>query len=147
MISVSCGCRPSRQPVCFGDFQSHLAVIFQQPLAQVVDQQGQVQEMLVLQPAIDAPHRPRVVQQFFGELDRADAMLIDRVFVVLVELQQPAGAGEIGEEPLQDRHVVQVAEQRAQAAGVGQQGEEMAAGLGRQVRRQVRAPRGGSLPR
>ena len=110
-------------------------------------QQGQVQQMLVLQPAINPPHRPRVVQQFLGELDGADAMLIDRVLVVLVELQQPAGAGEIGEKALQDRHVVQVAEQRAQAAGVGQQGEEMPAGLGRQVRRQAAAPRGGSLPR
>ena len=130
-----------------GDLQPDLAVIFQQPLAQVVDEQGQVQKVLVLQPAIDPPHRPRVVQQVLGELHRADAMLIDRVLVVLVELQQPAGAGEIGKEPLQDGHVVQVAEQRAQAAGVGQQGEEMPAGLGRQMRRQVRLPRGGSLPR
>ena len=122
----------------FGDLQAHLAVIFQQALAQVVDQQGQVQKMLVLQPAINASHRPGVVEQFLGELDRADAMLIDRVLVILVELQQPAGTGEIGKKPLQDRHVVQVAEQRAQAAGVGQQGEEMPAGLRRQVRRQVR---------
>ena len=114
-----------------GDLQSHLAMVFQQPLAQVVDQQGQVQKVLVLQPAIDAPHRPRVVQQPLGELHRADAMLIDRVLVVLVELQQAAGPGEIGEEPLQDRRVVQVAEQRAQAAGVGQQREEMPAGLRR----------------
>ncbi len=46
----------------FGDFQSHLAVIFQQALAQVVEEQGQVQQVFVLQPAIDPPYRPRVVQ-------------------------------------------------------------------------------------
>ena len=121
-----------------GDFQSDLAVIFQQPLAQVVDQQGEVQEMLVLQPSINPPHRPRVVKQPLGELDGPDAMLIDRVLVILIELQQPAGTGEIGKEALQDRHVMQVAKERSQAAGMGQQGEKMAAGLGRQLGRQVR---------
>ena len=130
-----------------GDLQADLAVVFQQPLAQVVDQQGQVQEVLVLQPAIDAPHRPRVVQQPLGELDRADAMLIDRVLVILVELQQAAGTGEIGQKPLQDRHVVQVAEQRAQAAGMGQQGKEMPAGLRAAGVAASGPPRGGSLPR
>ena len=63
-------------------------------------------------------------------------MLVHRVLVILVELQQSAGAGEIGDEAFQDGGVVQVAEQRAQPAGMRQQREEPAAGLAATARRQ-----------
>ncbi len=93
--------------------------------------------MLVLQPAIDAAHRSRVVQQPLGKLDRADTVLINRVLMILVELQQSAGAGEIREKAFQQGHVVQLAKERAQAARMRQQRKEIPACFGWKMRRHV----------
>ena len=79
-----------------GDPQPDLAVVLQVPLAQVVDQQCQVQQPLLRQRAIHAAQRPGVGPQLGRALDRADAMLVDRVLVILVELQQPARVANSG---------------------------------------------------
>ena len=108
-------------------------MVLQKALAQVVDQQGQVQHVLVGDAAVDAPQRPGVAGQLRGELHRPQTVLVHRVLVILVELQQAAGAGELGDEALQDGGVVQVAEQRSKPAGMRQQREEAAAGLRRRL--------------
>ena len=75
-------------------------------------------------------------------------MLVDRVLVILVELQQAAGVAELGNEPLQKAGVVQLAQQRPEPGRMAQQRKEMAAGLRRrQGLRAAAAPRGGSPPR
>ena len=147
--SASCGAEPSRAAACSAILSPTSRWSSEKPLAQVVDQQGQVQHVLVGDAAVDASHRARLAEQLGGELHRPEAVLVDRVLVVLVELEQSAGVGELGDEPLQDARLVQVAQQRARAGpGCAKQREEMAAGLGRrQLRRAAGPPRGGSPPR
>ena len=62
-------------------------------------------------------------------------MLVDRVLVVLVELQQAAGVAEGGNESLQHAGLVQVAQQLAQPRRDAQQ----ARGNGGRPRRQIAA--------
>ena len=125
-------------------------MVFQVAFAQVVDQQRQVQQVLLGQGAVDAPQRSRVRPKVRGELHRPQTMLVHRVLVVLIELQQAPGVMELGNESLQEVGVVQIAQQRAEPGRMAQQREEMAAGLRRrQGLRQLtgvppdRLPRGG----
>ena len=53
---------PPRRPL--GDPQADLAMVLQKALAQVVDQQRQVQHALVGDAAVDASQRPLVAGQF-----------------------------------------------------------------------------------
>ncbi len=114
-----------------GDLQPHLAMILQMALAQVVNQQRQVQQMLLGKRAIDPAHGAAVRRKLRGKLHRPQAMLIDRVLVILVELQQPPGMLELGDESFEKAGTVHVAQQRRKPRGMGQQRKEMAARLGR----------------
>ncbi len=133
--------KPQGRPL--GDLQADLAMVLQETLAQVVNQQGQMEHSLIGDAAVDAPQRPGVADQLGGELDRPKAMLVHRVLVILVELQESAGAGEFGNESLQDGGVVQIAKQRAEPARMRQQREEAAARLRRRLADEARAPGGG----
>ena len=127
-----------------GDLQPDLAMVLQKALAQVVDQQGQVQDVACRRcRGRRVPSGPWSPTNSRGELHRPQAMLVDRVLVILVELQQSAGAGELGNEAFQDGGVVQVAQQRAQPAGMRQQRQEAAARLRRRLAAQQRPPGGG----
>ena len=90
--------------------------------------------------AVDAPQRPRVRPKLRGELHRPQTMLVHRVLVVLIELQQAPGVMELGNESLQEAGVVQIAQQRPEPGRMAQQREEMAAGLRR--RQGLRQPAG-----
>ena len=100
----------------FGDSQPDLAVILDEALAQVVDQQRQVQGPLLLDALVDAAQQAGVGDELGGPLDRPNAMFVDRVFVIFVELQQAAGVGERGNDLFQHAQLVQPAQQLAQAA-------------------------------
>ena len=91
--SASASCGGDAQPLggVGGDPQPHLAVVFQVALAQVVDQERQVQQVLLRDRTVDPAQRPGSGPKVRGELDRPQAMLVDRVLVVLVELQQSRG--------------------------------------------------------
>ena len=119
-----------------GDLQPHFAMILQTPLAEVVDQQRQMQQMLLRNRPVDSAHRPGVRRKLRGELHRPQAVLVDRVLVILIELQQSPGVLELGNEPFEQAGAVQVAQQRRQAArGWAKQRKEMATRLGRRRRR------------
>ncbi len=74
-------------------------------------------------------------------------MLVHRVLVILVELQQSAGAVEIGDEAFQDAGAVQVVEDHAQPARMRQQRQEPAARLGRRFRGKLRRLPADEFPR
>ena len=59
-VSVSRGDKPQPLGRLLGDPQAHLAVVLGEALAQVVNQQRQVQQPLLLDAAIDAPQRPAI---------------------------------------------------------------------------------------
>ena len=74
-----------------------------------MDQQRQVQDVLAGDGAVDASQRPLVLGLLRGAFDRPQAMLVDRVLVVLVELQQAAGVDIGGDEALQQMGLVEIA--------------------------------------
>ncbi len=135
-----------------GDTQANVAVVFDEPLAQVVNQQGQVQRALLLDAPVDAAQHSRVGAEVGRPLDRQDAMLVDGVLVIFVELQQAAGVGEVGNDFFQHAQLVQTAQQFAEPAGLGDEREELAGDsrghLAVQSRhgRSHRIPRGGRNP-
>ncbi len=104
-----------------GDPQPDLAVVFRVALAEVVDQQGQVEDRPPPHPAIDPAQRPLVGQEPRRPLHRPQAMLIDGELVVLVELEQSPGVGQGGNKPLQEPDLVQAAQQLAQPLRVFQE--------------------------
>ena len=69
---------------------SHLAVILVEPLAQVVQQQGQVQQILASDRPVSRPHRSPIIDQRLGRFDRSERVFVDSEAVVLVELHQAA---------------------------------------------------------
>ena len=120
-----------RQPQPLGGFlgnpQADFAVVFDKTLAQVVNQQGQVQRSLLLDAAVDAAQQARIGDEIGGPLDRQDAMLVDRVLVILVELQQAAGMREGGNDFFQHAQLVQPPQQLAQPAGLRDQRQKLLA--------------------
>ena len=113
------------------DPQPHFPMIFQVSLAQIVEQQRQVQQVLLGQWAVDSAQRPPVGPKVRGELDSAQTMFVHRVLVVLVELQQPPGVTKLGNESLQEVGVVQIAQERPQPRGMTEQRKEVPASFRR----------------
>ncbi len=74
-------------------------------------------------------------------------MLVHRVLVVLVELQQPPGVTKLGNESLQQVGVVQIAQQRPEPGRMAEQREEVPASFRRrQGFRQIGRRFAGWLP-
>ena len=67
---------------------SHFTVIFFVTLAQVVQQQSEMQRLLVLDRTVYLAQHAVFPHQLIRVSYRAERMLVDRVFVIVVELQQ-----------------------------------------------------------
>ena len=65
-----------------------LAMIFFESLSQIVQQQREVQRRLILQAPINVSQAILALRKSGRFLDRPNAMLVDRVLVILIELQQ-----------------------------------------------------------
>ena len=136
-----------RQSQPFGrgdrDERSDFAVVVVVALAQIVDQQGEVQQPLVPQIAISSAHRPRVVEELGGAFHRAQAMFVDRVLVVIVELHKVARMLQSGDELLEHAQFMQLAQQMGQPAGLTQAARGTAGWPARRFRRADAATRHG----
>lgn len=115
-------------------------------LAHVVDQKRQVEDVPRGHLAVDLAEGAGIVEQIRGLVDRAEAVLVDGVLVVLVELQQAAGVTEGGNELFQDAHLVQAPQQLSQPCRHSQQRPEMGQGLRGDLRRQPRGLLADDLP-
>ena len=103
---------------------AHLAVVFGVAFAQVVDQQGKVQQPFVAESPIRLADGPGVVEESAGFLHGTDRVFVDGVLVEFVELQQAARVTHAGDDLLQNAQLVQAAEQVAQAAGLRDERQE-----------------------
>ena len=126
-----------------GHPRPQLAVVLDESLAEVVDQQCQEYGLL----AVDLP--PRIAEpagfilHFGSPFNGHDAVLVDGVFMVVVELQQMPGVGELGDQDLKRPHLVQPAQCVSQAPRLGEEPEEpLPGGVGRRQTRSLGAHRG-----
>ena len=108
-----------------GQAGSHLAVVVGVSLAQVVKQDCQVEHMLSVDFPIGQSQCSLVPLHFRRDVDGAEAMLVDRVLVVLVELEQAPGVSVGRNEPFEKSHLVQEPQQVSQPRGIGDEREEV----------------------
>src|SRR3989304_943691 len=73
-----------------GDSPPHLAMVFLVALAQIVQQQRQVERGLILELSVNLSRKVAPLDKARRFLDGADAMLVHGVFMVLIQLQQAA---------------------------------------------------------
>ena len=93
-------------------------------LPQVVEQERE-QERPATGELPPRPSEPRVVPgERRGAFDGEDAVLVHRVLVVVVELQQVPGVGEPGHEDLEDAHVVELPQRVPEAVGALEESEK-----------------------
>ncbi len=90
-----------------GEPAADLAVIFIEPLAQIVDQQGQVQCSFAANPSVGLTQRSVHFLVRRGGLDGPNGMFIDGVFVVVVKLHQMASVSNSGDQFLQHTQFMQ----------------------------------------
>ena len=114
----------------FGDPQAQFAVVFDKSLAQIVDEQSQMQGALLFDAPVDATQDSLVVDEIGGPLDGQNAVFVHGKAVILVELEQAASVCEGGHDDFQQAGFVQAAQQLAQPSGLRQQRQELAADVG-----------------
>ena len=112
-----------------GDRPADLAVIVAKAFPQVVEQQGKVKNVFPRDRAVSPAERTVVVGTTNGSLDRLQRVLVDRVLVHEVELNQAPGVVERRQKTLQQPDAVQVAKQAAKTQRVRQTPEKQAASL------------------
>src|SRR5262245_189490 len=93
------------------------AVVIGVPLSQIMQQQRQVQGALVPYLPIGLTDRAGVLQKLCRALDRLNALFVDRVLGVLVELQKGACRAQRRNELLQDSELMQALYRSARRAG------------------------------
>ena len=112
----------------FGDPLADDAVVFFVPLPQVVQQERKVQLPLLLNLPRHGAQAILAIEEPRRLLHGADAVLVDRELVVLVELQQAPRVGELGDHLLKRPQVVQPPQQPAELRRVVQDLQEPLAG-------------------
>jgi len=112
---------------------SHFAVMFGEALAQVVQQQRQVQQQLVVDRPAGRPDRPGVVQERVAGVDRPQRVFIDGEVVVLVELHQAAGMLDFRQQSLEHADLVHAPQHRPQETRTIENVPEQLPGPGRHV--------------
>ena len=84
-------CLIIRQPKTLTGFGSDpptdFAVIFREPLTQIMQQQRHVEDVFFFDPSISLAQDRRIVFKLDHIFHRPQRMLIDRVFVILIELK------------------------------------------------------------
>ena len=100
-------------------------VILLVSLAEIVNQQRKVEYPLVLQMDVGVAQGVFSVGKPRRLLDRTNAVLVDRVFMVLVELQQTPGVGKIGNDLFQHAKLQQPPQQLAQSLRIVQEFQEL----------------------
>ena len=90
-----------------GDPCADLAVILDESLADVVDEQGQKQRPLTVEGPPLVPQPAVVCGKPCRPFDRKNAVLVDGVFVKAIKLQQVAGVRELRDQNLEHPHLVQ----------------------------------------
>ena len=89
-------------------------MILIEPFTQVVQQDGQMEGGFVADFPVGGSHRSRVMFEGFHGFDGSQCVFVHGVTVVLVELQQTARVGHVGDDVLQHSGVVHVSQQAAQ---------------------------------
>ena len=103
-----------------GDFCSDLGVRAAEALADVVQDDGQMQDVALLDGGVSRAERAGVSLERRTLLDGLQRMLVDSELVVLVELHQGPGVGDIRNEHFNQPGFVHAAQQRRQRPGVPQ---------------------------
>src|SRR5688572_16499933 len=102
------------QKQCFchlqGKTRSDLTMIFGIPLTQVMNQQRQVKQVLLFGLPVRLTENGVGGRKFGCKLYRSDRVLVDRVFVILVELQQAASPFKAGNEFSEHAELMQPSE-------------------------------------
>ena len=107
------------------DAAADFAVVFDMALAQVMQQQCQMQEPLVLDLAVRAANRTVVVEEVRGPLHGEQGVLVDGVLMVLVELQQTADMRPLRDYAFQQFEIVQQTQHFCQPGRLRQQRAKM----------------------
>ena len=122
-----------------------LTVILFKPLARVVQQQRQVQQLFVMNLTVRLSERAIVRREPLGRFDRPQRVFINREVVVLVELQQAANVSPAGQHRFHHACVMQIAQCLPERAGVLQQREERLRCLRRELSRRLQLLRPNEL--
>ena len=99
-------------------------MVLDEPLAEVVNEQREQHQPLPPDLPPGGPEPALVGREGVRLFDRHDAVLVHRVLVVVVELQQIAGVGELGDDPLEQSHVVQPTQGRTETPRLLEQRQE-----------------------
>ena len=130
-----------------GDAQADFAMVFDVALAQVVNQQGQVQGPLLLDAQVDLTQGARIADEVGAAFHRPNAVLVDGVLVVFVELQQASGVREAGKDSFQHSQRVQPAEQLPEPPGARNERQKLAGDARAHVAVELRHGGAHDLPR
>ena len=88
-----------------------------------------MEEHFVLEAPVELAQKIIPLDELFRAFDRADAVRIDRVLVVLIELQQAAGVAHGGDDLLEHSQFVQSSQDLTQSAWFADQIQEAVDGF------------------
>ena len=71
-------------------------MVLDKAFAKIMQQQGKMQEIFAFDAMVNFADQMIFATKLRGAFDGSNAMCIDRVFVILVELQETAGVAEGG---------------------------------------------------
>ena len=119
--------KPQLLAAFLGELAAHLAVVARIAFPQIMEQQGEMQQIFSSQRAIGFAQRVAARTEFCGAFDRPDRVLVDRELVKIVELHEVPRMGERRHDFFQHPQFMQPSQQFAEPRGLGKQSEETAA--------------------
>src|SRR5262249_32983652 len=114
-----------------GQLGALFGVVDGEPFARIVQKQREVQQVLAPDLTIGQADRAAVFEPAAGGLHRPDRVLVDRVLVIVVELNEAADMLERRNEPSEQADGVKVPQKTSEAHRLGEGLQKQLAALGR----------------